>query len=670
MDKVSNEISEKPWIDAIADRTNYSKREIQQFLKKYNISQSPSIGNPRRIQLLKVEFSGTKKGILSNAFNFCFRELGSGLYGLFSDKNLRGKSTAIEVIKWLLKGKTSDSFETGVKSWIENATLEIKIDNEYFQIKVYQDEDFINGQIERSLDGFAYKPYKEFSGEEDMASKISDFMMNILDLDRVSSFRQHSDELEIGSEVVHGWPALASAMFIGTNYGAIFGEMPISGLPNRILNMYLGLPWIPTYASLKAVQIRLKSQENVEEKKVDMISKSRSIRLKQIQNELKAKQREHKSLKAPTANNERLQVLLDEYNDFYSREKDYERRYLDFTHELQNAESLYLSDKQALNYFKEDKAASKIFKQLNPTCCPHCEQKITPDQIEKEKKENKCSVCDKTMLEREDLEDYYSELSSAAEASLASFKQGRKELKVRERAHKDITNILSSKKNELDNYRKKIEEEKHISKEFESLQNEIDRLKILETEYLSKNTLPLHEPNNTEDIKDEETVDEEKIVKEAIKETESRFKNLQEDLLIDVNKKILEYCPKVGLNQYTNIVLNSQPSLKISKDGGETSFSKVSKGEQLRLKVLATIALISVAEQRKLGRHPGFILIDSPGAQEVNKEDLNNLIVGIKELCKEIPHLQVLVASTANEALLNHIPEARRKYAKGDEYLW
>ncbi|RZJ42344.1 MAG: hypothetical protein EOO19_13705 [Chryseobacterium sp.] len=189
-------------------------------------------------------------------------------------------------------------------------------------------------------------------------------------------------------------------------------------------------------------------------------------------------------------------------------------------------------------------------------------------------------------------------------------------------------------------------------------------------EYEYSGTIPVSEsdPINNDDKLPK--IDEEKIVKEALKETESRFKSLQEDLLIDVNKKILEYCPKVGLNQYTNIVLSSQPTLKISKDGGDTSFSKVSKGEQLRLKVLATIALISVAEERKLGRHPGFILIDSPASQEVNKEDLNNLIIGIKELCHEIPHLQVLVASTANDTLLNHIPEEKRKYAEGAEYLW
>ena len=63
-------------------------------------------------------------------------------------------------------------------------------------------------------------------------------------------------------------------------------------------------------------------------------------------------------------------------------------------------------------------------------------------------------------------------------------------------------------------------------------------------------------------------------------------------------------------------------------------------------------------------------MIDSPAAQEVNREDLNNLIAGLETLCEELPHLQIIVASVANDTLLEHIPESRRKYARGDEYLW
>lgn len=670
MNNITNEVTNKQWLDVIAEKTSYSKKDIQKFLTNYNITQSPSIGNPRRIQLVDIEFSGTKKGNLENDFKFVFNDLGPGLYGLFTDKNLRGKSTAIEIIKWLIKGKSSESFQSGVKSWVKDASLKLKVDNDYFVIRVNQDEDFVSGQIERSLDGEIFNAYKEFSGEEDMANKISDFMMNILDLEKVSSFRQNSDELEVGSEISHGWPALASAMFIGTTYNAIFGDLTLSGLPNRILNMYLGLPWIPTHAALKAVQIQFKNQGTVDERKVDTISKSRAIRLKQIQQELKGKQKELRTLKAPTTNNNRLQELLDEFNDLYGRQKEYERRLLDFTLNFDNTQNLYIKDKQALNYFKENKAATKIFKQLNPTCCPHCEQKITSEQIEKEKKENKCSVCDKTMLESEDLEDYFQELRKAAEASETAFKEGKKEQKVREKALNDVSKFLANKKLELDNYKQKIADEKISTNRYVSLKNDIERLEILEKEYESSETILTTDLEENKSIAASSDIDEEKILKEAIKETELRFRNLQEDLLIDVNKKILEYCPKVGLNQYKNIVLNSQPSLKIFKDGGDTTFSKVSKGEQLRLKVLATVALISIAEKRKLGRHPGFILIDSPAAQEVNKEDLSNLIIGIKEMCNDIPHLQVIVASTANDTILTHIPDNRRKYAKGDDYLW
>ncbi|NNU33931.1 hypothetical protein HK413_06795 [Mucilaginibacter sp. S1162] len=93
-----------------------------------------------------------------------------------------------------------------------------------------------------------------------MAEVVSDFWLNELGLNQIASFRQSGSEVEAGKEVVHGWPALAAALFIGTDYGALFGDTALSGLPTRILNMFLGLPWISTHAALKALDGQLKSE--------------------------------------------------------------------------------------------------------------------------------------------------------------------------------------------------------------------------------------------------------------------------------------------------------------------------------------------------------------------------------------------------------------------------
>ena len=86
--------------------------------------------------------------------------------------------------------------------------------------------------------------------------------------------------------------------------------------------------------------------------------------------------------------------------------------------------------------------------------------------------------------------------------------------------------------------------------------------------------------------------------------------------------------------------------------------------------VITTISLLSVAEKRKVGRHPGLLLIDSPRAQEVSDNDVNSLMEGLKKLTTELPFLQIIIASRATEVILNKIDKDHRKYAKGDDYLW
>lgn len=663
---------QKSWIDSVAEKTKYEKKIIQSFVRKYKIPQSPGLGTPRRVQIQRVSFSGTKRGLFENNFSFEFNDLSSGLWGLFSDGNGKGKSTALEVIKWLLKGRPSDALQSGVKSWIKSAALIIKSDEVYYTISVNQDDEYLSGEITKSIDGVRYNPYKEFSSEEDMASVISDFMMSQLDLEKILSSRHGTNELDAGSEVTHGWPALAAAMFIGTSYSAIFGDVAIAGLPNRILNMYMGLPWIPTYSSLKALEGQLKNVATVEEKHKDRAQEDRKKRLLEIQADLSNTEKMLSQIQVPKSNLQEYHALMNEYNMFYEMEKDAKRRALDCLSELEQVKAVAMSDRITLRNFTEDRAANKIFKQLNPTCCPHCEQKVTHEQIEKEKNEHRCSICDKTMLDSDDAEEIFAELQLAAKLSDEAYKKIGKQAKIKGKALEEAINLLSDKKDEISKYKDQLDADKQEHQKIESFEKEIMTLKILESEYI-KDPVSASPPNfvtNNEISNSSTNIDENLILKEALKETQNRFKGMQDDLLIDVNKKVLEYCSKVGLKQYNNVILNGAPSLKIYKDGGNTSFSKVSKGEQLRLKVVATIALISVAEERNLGRHPGFLVIDSPAAQEVNREDLNNLIAGLETLCEELPHLQIIVASVANDTLLEHIPESRRKYARGDEYLW
>ncbi|NNU33933.1 hypothetical protein HK413_06805 [Mucilaginibacter sp. S1162] len=277
------------------------------------------------------------------------------------------------------------------------------------------------------------------------------------------------------------------------------------------------------------------------------------------------------------------------------------------------------------------------------------------------------------MIDTDDSDIILSELEESMRASAAMCDLMKNSVRSKKLRHANLKQSIADLKAAMEEYEENLQTVRVAQTELDGLKHEVTRLEILEEEYKTARTVESIKPAVIEDKKEKpgaEVIDENKILQTAIKITHARFKDLQEELLQDVNDRILGFCKTVGLSQYQSVALTSNPHLKIDKDGSPTSYSNVSKGEQLRLKVIVTIALISVAEERGLGRHPGFLVIDSPAAQEVNPEDLSNLINGLEGLCKVLPSLQIIIASVASPTLLAHIDDKQRLHAKGDDFLW
>lgn len=663
-------VAQKSWIEAIAEIAKCDAAAVKSFIKKHKIIQTPAVGTPKRINIRSIRFSGAKMGQYTNDFEFSFEGLGPGIWGLLTDSNGKGKSTALEIIKWLFKGKASGNLQSGVKSWMKNVQLSFDIDETNYLIRVDQVDGEVTGDIERAKRGSEFSVLKEFSDEDEMADTIADFMLDQLEMAEMSTFKQGSDELTEGKEVVHGWPSLAAAMFIGTDYSAIFGDTAVAGMTTRIMNMFMGLPWIQTAAALKTLDKSIRSTASVETKHTDWANNSRQERLDGITKELSEVIKKKEQAPQPKTNNEAYHKLLDDYNQIYTNLKGAERLHADAQQVLREVSEIANEDDVKLRNFIEDHAANKVFKRLEPKCCPHCDRKVTVEDIRRERNDNTCSVCDHEMLVVDDSEEILTELKTTADASKKALTEQRRIAKER----KDLMENWQREEKQLfekiSQYKADMLYDIKTKEVLEKLNTEIGRLKILKEEYTLQISGIIKVEAIVEAATQQNTVDDRKILNAAIKETESRYRGLQAEILKEVSDKMFEFCPKVGLGQYKGLELTSHPNLSINKDGGDTSFSKVSQGEKLRLKVIALLALISVAEKRGVGRHPGFLVIDSPASQDVAEKDLQELIGGLKELGKELPNLQVIIASKANQVLLSLIPEKNRQYAQGDDFLW
>lgn len=173
--------------------------------------------------------------------------------------------------------------------------------------------------------------------------------------------------------------------------------------------------------------------------------------------------------------------------------------------------------------------------------------------------------------------------------------------------------------------------------------------------------------SGTDDVADD---GEPAVLKAIVGETEARLKTVRDEFLEEVSTSLLHFAQRFGMHSLSKVQLRGNANLLLEKGGAHTSFSKVTKGERLRLKVATVLAMIQVGERRGVGRHPGLIMIDSPAAQEVAPEDLRELLSGLKTVCEELPHLQIFVAGMASKAMSDHIPSSRRREAANGDYLW
>src|SRR5579884_1139802 len=118
------------WLDVISMCGGWDISRVESVLATHHIIPAPVLASPRRLMLLEIAFSGVKDGVVDDGpFEFYWHGLGHGLWAMLTDRNLRGKSSIIEVVRWLLRGRPSSNLQDDVRRWIHRARLRFLLDD-------------------------------------------------------------------------------------------------------------------------------------------------------------------------------------------------------------------------------------------------------------------------------------------------------------------------------------------------------------------------------------------------------------------------------------------------------------------------------------------------------------------------------------------------------------
>ncbi len=641
------------WLSEVADNLDISRAEVVSVAQKYQIKASPISPTPKNISLKRICFAGKNTSEQNpGKIDFDWSGLDSGLFGIMSERNLRGKSTIIGVVQWLLRGRNS-SLQDDVISWINNASMRFSISDTTYEVAVNCNEE-TTGSLVKINDHGEVHPLANFYSGAEFEETMSNFMMDELSLEPVVVWRGKAP-IDGGKRVTHEWPSLAGAMFIGTDYKTLFGDVSADGLSIRLMQMYLGLPWISTLTSAKASEKRLtkESEANARQQKAECENKETRIQ------ELKAEIKVIKSKLISTPSDNEIRAERDaageQLKNVYVLIRNIERELSLCTGLKEQARAIYLNDKKELQSFVDAHAAGAVFRRLSPSICPRCESEIPPAKLDKEQETGDCCICNEHILDDGSADEIHAGIVARVEASEEAAKEASEKLndlnKGANKLYKDRDMLVAKcqeLETQLDSYTSRRDLEFQLGKAEAQLE-EVSRTSISNS----------HDKGN--DLK---------VVSKLVKDVEKRVKTIQSGVLKEVSDKILSYGQMFGIENLTQVELKGNGHLNLVKGGSHTVYGKLTLGEQLRMKVATILAVVGVSYGSGIGRHPGLLMIDSPGAQEIVSTDLEKLMSGLVGVMDELPFLQIFVASVASDAVTRHIEGKKCVAAHGDNYLW
>ena len=111
---------------AIAKRAGVSADVVRNVLHGHGVSLLPVPPAHRELDIRRLSFTGTRVNTRwDGPFEKTF-EFGSGVTALITNENLRGKSTVLELITWVLRGSPR-RLRADVKPWFERIELEYSV---------------------------------------------------------------------------------------------------------------------------------------------------------------------------------------------------------------------------------------------------------------------------------------------------------------------------------------------------------------------------------------------------------------------------------------------------------------------------------------------------------------------------------------------------------------
>lgn len=705
------------WIDAVADKSGAGRDEVENVLSAYGITGPRPVPSRRRLRVDALHFAGVKnlqspddpaeRDFIPFSFTRLFE---TPVTALVSDgKNDAGKSSTLDILTWGLRGRPD--LRSDVKNWLRQVSLLLSIGDERVLIAWRVDAGAASGSIltlsaktttdfadvevlalnamraQADAAAAAGEPVYElatpvddlvesmraqgayvvstFEDDGQMERAVGDFMLNRLGLETLTQWRRNAraTDADDGGAAQHGWPLWSQALIIAKpSITSAIGETPNQAV--AVLNTFLATEWSAarnlTRAQKKAVDAELagvRRRMARDREARDASVAELTVERTNLQAELDALPPSH--------------VTADEAAQLVKKVSAATQHLTSTQRQVAEAALAYGTAGRALEAAEHDLAALKeaavtkrFWHSLKPSCCPRCDARVEQKQWEREQA-GACSLCNSPIDEAD------------AESIDPSAEMGEDDLDPVELTQQRV-NACAVEVETLSNAHDAAREDARSAEvAFTKASAALEvvhgnpgqrhalehQLSVLDGRIQERAAGSVDEPEEAVLASDAAVL----AAAETVAQTEA--KQDFDAALESVSVQITQLGKVLGINNLEKAELKGNAHLPVFRGGERSNFGGLTDGERLRLKIALVIALLDVGAESGLGRHPGFLIVDSLAREELN-EDNGRLLLQELDRVAGAYGLQVVTGTTHTELVDSVLPDKAVVRPRESGFMW
>ena len=680
--------------------------EFEAVLAKHQVSTSASQPTPAHLRFTRLAFCGTKvlTGVTSAgvAVDTDYREevpftfnwdLGTGLYGVGSDENLRGKSSTLRILMWALRGRCD--LKNEVRAWVDHVEVGLSIDGVAHQVAFDVDHDNADrpmGQLTRTS-GAAETIVGTFDSDDTFEDVMGSAMMAALRLPAIAATQE-------GRRTQHVWPTYAGALLIrGDNLDMLLGEQKFAGLPARLLSMFAGAEWAAARneatSAVTVAKAELTGLQDATKKHFTALHEAHQ----RAEDAVTKAQKALEQISSTEYDLDAVTAAVEELADLDDQTATVNHRLLAARSSLSVATAQFNAEQALRVQQAEDAYASFFFQQLQPRVCPRCACPVTKERQDAERDQHQCSVCTSTLdiaahgehvvvatvvpeADRQHLVDDLQLPSGHGEDGGDSSDD---EEDADAEGPTDALDALASARDDVERRVAELETRLGVLDERRAVVRQ-----VLESNRAATGAAAARQqaqldlaraegaaaalaPDSTQVGPDQglaEVLAGDLVVLNSAKKVATNW--VQEDQrqwLSDLGEDITRLAREFGMSNLTQVELGGGATMTVHQGGQTNAYSACERGEKLRLKLATAIALIKQGHASGVGRHPGLLFVDSPGAEEVPIDDLDVMLEALQRE-STAADIQVFIGTRHTEELVALLGEDRCRLGRGTNFVW